>query len=60
MTSRQLRSFYNRKDRGAIRVSVTLDPALEPEAVAQWLAVKARYGGQKPALLAMLRGRENG
>ena len=56
MTSRQLENFYKRKDRGAVRVLVTLDPALEPEALAKWLNLKAKHGGPKTALLALLDG----
>jgi len=30
----------------------------EPDAIGKWLALSKQYGGPKPALLALLRGRD--
>ena len=51
--SPQAKYLAKRRAKG-VRVEVQLD-ASEPDAIAAWLAVKALYGGQKPALLALLR-----
>jgi len=58
MTTPQAKYLAQRRAKG-VRVEVQFD-ASEADAIAAWQAVKARYGGQKPALLALLRGKENG
>jgi hypothetical protein len=52
----QTKQFHKRKERGAVRVLVTLDPKNDGALVKKWLALKAEHGGQKPAIIALLKG----
>lgn len=55
MTSPQVEYVKRRKARGGVAVAVILDPAIEPDALTRWNDLRTRLGGQKPALLWLLR-----
>lgn len=55
MSSPQVQYVKRRKARGGVAVAVILDPAIEPDALERWNALRSRLGGQKPALLWLLR-----
>ena len=55
MPTPQARHNRRRLERGGVAVAVVLDPALEPDAVQRWNDLRTRLGGQKPALLWLLR-----
>ena len=57
--SPQMKNWEKRIARGVLVVRAALDPAAgEGDASAAWLSLKEKMGGAKPALLALLRGKD--
>jgi hypothetical protein len=54
MTQSRQAKYNKAKRQEGVRVDVLLTPD-DGEAFTTWLELKKRYGGQKPALLALLR-----